>query len=634
MKQLDANNEWVPQKKSQEYRLIRRRLRKRKKRPPIIYSDSFVDGNTSNQASKQGLQHYLLNENSTPWEEVPVDDVNSYVRRRLPPTLMNRDELTDAISNKYPNINNETSANNGILNLSERNLSESSDSHTHISNIKLILKQTPSKFSLSEVLQQKNLSLVELLSGNKEAFFSITQKPTTEFSIKQLKDNENNRLGTESAAQNRFNKKNETKTPPVELVDNVFQESNRKKGSIILNPIFNGQLKDNISSAAKKADSSLDNKLPTTNAKSRNSIKLKAGYDLNRLSLTPIKINLTEVIGFKEIVKNKAATNSGVEVFDKPFKVLINLDETSDNEKPITEDSAHTVFVTAREEIMEVLRDPKSREKISKILELRNMTIDELVEQRERGSSQIHLADIFHNNSMEPEPQEDVLISFIESSNMNAHITRQQKSRSFEDKPTSNNKVQTLKANNLYNEHITNPLTANISTLNTDSQSKKNKELDAIVYFRNNTDNQNLSNPLDFFSEILNVDNREHTIGLSSTENFNNQDIFKEHDMFFKLPSGVKSAIFVSIAIIGLSIVVFLSILLVFKWSQLKNRKVNYCNSLRSKFDSAILQERSTSAIKTFVTETLGKKKDYYKNNLYRMCDNIWENDKGRKLSF
>lgn len=39
----------------------------------------------------------------------------------------------------------------------------------------------------------------------------------------------------------------------------------------------------------------------------------------------------------------------------------------------------------------------------------RNMTLNELVEHRERGSSHVHLADIFHNASREPNPPEPFL---------------------------------------------------------------------------------------------------------------------------------------------------------------------------------------------------------------------------------
>ncbi|KOB76464.1 Uncharacterized protein OBRU01_05708, partial [Operophtera brumata] len=47
--------------------------------------------------------------------------------------------------------------------------------------------------------------------------------------------------------------------------------------------------------------------------------------------------------------------------------------------------------------------------RLSKILMERNMTLSELVDHRERGSSHVHLADIFHNASKEPNPPEPFL---------------------------------------------------------------------------------------------------------------------------------------------------------------------------------------------------------------------------------
>ncbi|KAJ8719677.1 hypothetical protein PYW08_011852 [Mythimna loreyi] len=64
---------------------------------------------------------------------------------------------------------------------------------------------------------------------------------------------------------------------------------------------------------------------------------------------------------------------------------------------------------SAKIEIEEILNDTRTSAKLSKILMERNMTLNELVEHRERGSSHVHLADIFHNASREPNPPEPFL---------------------------------------------------------------------------------------------------------------------------------------------------------------------------------------------------------------------------------
>ncbi|GBP49168.1 hypothetical protein EVAR_46186_1 [Eumeta japonica] len=84
--------------------------------------------------------------------------------------------------------------------------------------------------------------------------------------------------------------------------------------------------------------------------------------------------------------------------------------EINTSESPIlltTED-------TAKKEIEEILEDLNTRKRLSKILAERNMTFKELVAHRERGSSRVHLADIFHNTSHELSP----LKSFLSKSSI------------------------------------------------------------------------------------------------------------------------------------------------------------------------------------------------------------------------
>ncbi|XP_013173017.1 PREDICTED: uncharacterized protein LOC106121761 [Papilio xuthus] len=68
-----------------------------------------------------------------------------------------------------------------------------------------------------------------------------------------------------------------------------------------------------------------------------------------------------------------------------------------------------TTEKAAKFEIEEILHDSLSSATLSKILRERNMTLSELLEHRERGSSHVHLADIFHNASREPNPPEPFL---------------------------------------------------------------------------------------------------------------------------------------------------------------------------------------------------------------------------------
>jgi hypothetical protein len=105
------------------------------------------------------------------------------------------------------------------------------------------------------------------------------------------------------------------------------------------------------------------------------------------------------------------------------------------------------------------------------------------------------------------------------------------------------------------------------------------------------------------------------------------QNVYDDEE-FINLPSGVKSAILASLAIIGLSLLVFLTILVIFKWTQKQKGRLNYNGSFSgSKIRSPILETAERRTFKAFMSETLGKKKNYYKAQLQSMSDSIWDND-------
>ncbi|XP_072931488.1 uncharacterized protein [Epargyreus clarus] len=98
-------------------------------------------------------------------------------------------------------------------------------------------------------------------------------------------------------------------------------------------------------------------------------------------------------------------SSSKVQTKSKPTKIPKTKYSTTYATHPAILDTEET----AKIEIEEILNDTRTSARLSKILMERNMTINELVEHRERGSSHIHLADIFHNASREPNPPEPFL---------------------------------------------------------------------------------------------------------------------------------------------------------------------------------------------------------------------------------
>ncbi|XP_038212918.1 putative uncharacterized protein DDB_G0282129 [Zerene cesonia] len=104
---------------------------------------------------------------------------------------------------------------------------------------------------------------------------------------------------------------------------------------------------------------------------------------------------------------------------------------------------------TAKFEIEEILNDTTTRARLSRILKERNMTLSELVEHRERGSSHVHLADIFHNASKEPNPPEPFLSkSLIEPISKETYPLRALLEANLHD-PKSNLDLNALNSNYL-----------------------------------------------------------------------------------------------------------------------------------------------------------------------------------------
>ncbi|XP_021918929.1 uncharacterized protein LOC110829502 isoform X2 [Zootermopsis nevadensis] len=84
---------------------------------------------------------------------------------------------------------------------------------------------------------------------------------------------------------------------------------------------------------------------------------------------------------------------------DEPlYKVIPIHSEPSNSQSQITKKSSETKFTSVKDEILEFLKTDIGSIHLTRILASRNMTLAELIEHRERGSSQQHLADIFRES--------------------------------------------------------------------------------------------------------------------------------------------------------------------------------------------------------------------------------------------
>lgn len=73
------------------------------------------------------------------------------------------------------------------------------------------------------------------------------------------------------------------------------------------------------------------------------------------------------------------------------------MDVTESNPSLFT-DVTSVKTVDDRTDLLELMEDRRNGARLAKVLAQRNMSLDELIEHRQRGSSQLHLAEIFNNN--------------------------------------------------------------------------------------------------------------------------------------------------------------------------------------------------------------------------------------------
>lgn len=341
--------------------------------------------------------------------------------------------------------------------------------------------------------------------------------------------------------------------------------------------------------------------------------------DLQKITTEPTKTNLF-LVRRKEIVTNRMSLkpklrlakprepekNESV-VANGPVRVTIDLDSAEELPEKLKN-------VTAKEELMEILRDPIGSERLARILEMRNMTLEELIQQRERGASNLHLSDIFHSEKREPVPKEKPLIGkIVVFPTVKVVPLQPPKGRALEfpeQKP-----AYTVTSFPTYKIEMEKP-----------DQSHQFFPVDS---FHENSGESSTYYSTDFagIEDIQRIEDVENRIAEAVNEKLNVELIEETSSVTH---SGVKSAIVASAIIVGASLSVFLTIFVVFKWTQKQKRRLNYCDSF-TRIRAPILEmERNKRSIRTIMTETLGRKKPYYKQNLQQsMSDNVsWEGEK------
>lgn len=526
--------------------------------------------------------------------------------------------------------------------------------------LKAVLKQTGG-MSLSELLQRKNLTLSELLKGDPEVLSVITESSevatedlTTTEATKYKRKNINRHFESESASsevvtpqKNRlslFHRPSEHK-----IVTSTPSEADLIKSTTV-KPL---QFQEIITEAI--------NLEPTVITTTTADVVPKRHEILtNRISLKPkLKVPLptTQHAKLNEIKQKTTTTiksNLAEDEESGPLKITIDIENVinkTETDFPIKPVQEKLKAVTAAEELMEILKDSISRERLSRILELRNMTIEELIAQRERGSSQLHLADIFHSQKREPEPKEEPLIGEIKQypihqenskySVLPSHGAKSMKGFEFGDKIIVSSSETPKVESDVYT--VTSFPTYKIEM---DKSNKEGgypqffpvwKSIIPTIYADVHEDHSQeaksravINKPVDLDDDLQRIEEVENKIAESVNEKLNvdlNQNYFEEEN-FSQITTGVKSAIIASAVIVGASLMVFLTIFGVFRWTQ-KQKRSRYSNSFAGA-KSPILEAQKRS-FRTLMTETLGRKKPQYQPYFSNMSDSSWESDSNKK---
>lgn len=323
-------------------------------------------------------------------------------------------------------------------------------------------------------------------------------------------------------------------------------------------------------------------------------------------------------------------------------KSLTKLDVTERNPSLFTD--IDSKIVDDKSEIMDLLGDRRGGSRLSKVLKQRNMTLDELIDHRIRGSSQLHLAEIFRNKTRS-----------LETTTLKPNATEIQNSKvnivtAFENFPEFNiDHVKSVKPDEIKTDSDGSSYFTSIINIQPTLEVYKegneiqkpenvapndpwnsNPDIDILdVANQANTPSQSFDhNFMDTSSSKItlissrrlpsssvslqdNIEN-EYTGGRShdlldlelSGHGYNRNPVMVENT---QLPIGVRSAITASASIVIVSLSIFILIFLVCRWRQSRRRKVCYSDRFQAiRGRLPILSSRDPSPSKRSTSPAIG----------------------------
>lgn len=284
-----------------------------------------------------------------------------------------------------------------------------------------------------------------------------------------------------------------------------------------------------------------------------------------------------------------------------------------------------------RTDLLELLDDRRSGARLQKVLSQRNMTLEELIAHRQRGSSQLHLAEIFNNRTRS---STGATARSLPNSGALDIVT------AFENFPTFNldnlksvkpDEIKTDSQGSSYFTSITHikptdevfkegrSLMKPATNMDMSTETHRNFEWEPPVYatrYGVSADNNYIetSNPSVVTSSRLMPETAENQYpDLVEFEN----DIDHPHDIIdlelsgygFKrntitvetahpaqMPVGIRSAIIASSSIVGVSVMIFVVIFATCRWRQHRRKKITYNENFQAVRSRLPILTRQTSS--------------------------------------
>ncbi|XP_058824717.1 uncharacterized protein LOC131685192 [Topomyia yanbarensis] len=240
-----------------------------------------------------------------------------------------------------------------------------------------------------------------------------------------------------------------------------------------------------------------------------------------------------------------------------------------------------------KREILELMEDRRIGARLAKVLSQRNMTLDELLEHRKRGSSQLHLSEIINSKVKPIEEKMDIVTAFEHFPRFNIGNLRsirpddiKQDSQGFSYftsiiniRPTDEiYKEGRSMQDDRHREHKF------LDWKQQPHSHTANHKMDGVHFLGNGGTKGGLITPSrmsadaefdssnDQSSDLLDLEltghgfNHRHTVTIESAS----------------MPLGVRSAIVASACIVGVSLAIFALIFVVCRWRQRRRNKLNY----------------------------------------------------------